>query len=333
LAEYGALSYFGVQTFTTAIFRSWLNMGDRSSAALIAVLLLLLMVCLMSAESWARGRARFYTHSGRAQKSRRKPLKKMMGLLVSVLCLSPSILGFFAPVAFLLRLVHVSHTDPAFDMPWQRFFLWAWHSVSLGLLAAAVALLLSIALAYARRQDSGWLVRLIHRAVSLGYGVPGAIIAIAILIPLSRADVVLTDYFHLASPLFAGGIAGLIYAYTVRFTSAALQSVDTGLQRITPFIDDSARTLGYSVHQVWWRVHLPILKGAFGAGGLLVLVDVMKELPATLVLRPFDFDTLAVVSYQFAADERLAEAALPALAIVLVALVPMLLLIKQSSQK
>jgi iron(III) transport system permease protein len=121
----------------------------------------------------------------------------------------------------------------------------------------------------------------------------------------------------------------LLYAYCVRFTSAALQSVDAGMHRLTRHVDESARVLGCSARQVLWRIHLPILRGPLGVGALLVFVDVVKELPATLVLRPFDFDTLAVVAYQFASDERLAEAAIPALCIVMVALPPVLLLIRQ----
>ena len=332
LAEYGALSYFGVQTLTTAIFKSWLNLGDRASAALLAVMLLLLMVGLMTAEASARGQAQFYTQSGRVQKARRKKLNGVRGGLVMLMSVMPAFLGFFAPVFFLLRLF-LSEGIEQVDQYLSRFYQWALHSIELGLIAAALAVGLSMLLGYAKRQDKSWLIRLVHRAVSLGYGVPGAIIAIAILIPLSGLDNLLTQGLGLSAPLLAGSVTALLYAYCVRFTSASLQSVDAGLARITPHIDECARTLGCTPRQVWWRVDAPILKGAIGTGALLVIVDVMKELPATLVLRPFDFDTLAVITYQLAADERLAEAALPALSIVAVALIPMLLLIRQSSKQ
>ncbi len=332
LAEYGALSYFGVQTLTTAIFKSWLNLGDRASAAFLAVLLLVSMLLLMLAETFARGRAQFYTQSGRSQQPRRQSVSGIRGMAVMFLCLMPPILGFFAPVLFLLRLLWESG-EGLTVLRSPQFAVWVRHSVELGLLTAAVTLGLSLLLAYARRQDQGGLVRLVHQAVSLGYGIPGAIIAIAILIPLARIDRVLVDGLGLSAPLITGSVIALIYAYCVRFTSASLQAVDAGLARITPHIDDCARTLGCSARQVGWRIHVPMLRGSLATGALLVMVDVIKELPGTLVLRPFDFDTLAVITYQLASDERLAEAALPALCIVVVALIPMLLLIRQSSKQ
>ncbi len=330
LAEYGALSYFGVQTFTTAIFRSWLNFGDRGGAAFIAVLLLGLMLILILAEFKARGQARFYTQTGRTHRSRRRVLSFWRGALVFTLCLLPGVLGFFLPLGFLLHLVWQSSSQ----MDISRFFVWAQHSLFLAALAAFVATFLSMGLAYARRNLSCWLVTVVHRAVSLGYGIPGAIIAIAILIPIAGLDRWIVQMLGQGVfPILTGSITVLIYAYCVRFTSAALQSIDSGLQRITPHMDDSARVLGCSAFQVWRRVHVPMLRGSMLTGFLLVFVDVMKELPATLVLRPFDFDTLAVLTYQLAADERLAEAALPALSIVLVSLLPMVLLIRQTVGK
>lgn len=176
------------------------------------------------------------------------------------------------------------------------------------------------------------LIYAIYRLISLGYGVPGAILAIAILLPLATVDRFTYD-MGWQVPALTGSVLALVYAYNVRFTSAALQSVDSGLQQITRHIDESARILGRTPRQVLWHVHLPVLRGSVATGMLLVIVDVIKELPATLVLRPFDFDTLAVVSYQFASDERLTEAAVPALMIVMIALVPILLLIRQGARQ
>lgn len=328
LSEYGALSYFGVQTFTTAIFNTWLNMGDRESAALLAVMLLVVMFGLIAAEAGARGRAQYYTQSGRGQAVERKRLKRVQAALVVFLCAMPFILGFVLPVCFLLALV----IDVDTTIDWSRGFRWAWHSALLGGIAASAAIVLAVFLAYVKRQSQVWWVVAVHRLVSLGYGVPGAILAIAILLPLAWFDR-FTYNMGWAVPALTGSVIGLVYAYNVRFTSAALQSVDSGLQQITRHIDESARVLGRTSRQVLWQVHLPVLKGSLATGVLLVLVDVIKELPATLVLRPFDFDTLAVVSYQFAADERLTEAAVPALMIVAIALVPIALLIRQGARQ
>lgn len=327
LAEYGALSYFGVQTFTTAIFRSWLNLGDRSAAAILAVMLLGMMLFLMSAEATARGQARFYTMTGRTTKPRRRTLSRLGDTLVGFLSIMPAVLGFVLPLLFLLRLLLES--DNPYGM--SRFAEWARHSILLGGLAAGTALLLAIGLGYARRMQPPPWVMAVHQSVSLGYGIPGAIIAIAILIPMAQFDRLMLDLVGRGVvPVLTGSVFALVYAYCVRFTSAALQSVDTGLQRITPHMDDSARVLGCRPRSVWWRVHVPMMRGSMATGALLVFVDVMKELPTTLVLRPFDFDTLAVITYQLAADERLAEAALPALSIVMVSMVPMLLLIRHT---
>lgn len=328
LAEYGALSYFGVRTFTTAIFNTWLNLGDRESASLLAVMLMAVMLSLIFAESSARGRAQFYTQSGKGTTVERKRLKGMQAAVVVVLSTLPFILGFVLPVLFLLALV----TDVDTSIDWFRSFRWAYHSALLGLMAAVVAVVIAVFLAYVKRQTQVWWVVGIYRMISLGYGVPGAILAIAILLPLAAVDR-FTFEMGWQIPALTGSVLALVYAYNVRFTSAALQSVDSGLQQITRHIDESARVLGRSPRQVLWHVHLPVLKGSVATGMLLVIVDVIKELPATLVLRPFDFDTLAVVSYQFASDERLTEAAVPALMIVGIALVPILLLIRQGARQ
>ncbi|HEX4843332.1 MAG TPA: iron ABC transporter permease [Limnobacter sp.] len=328
LSEFGALAYFGVRTFTTAIFSTWLNMGDRQSAALLAVMLLIVMLGLIAAESRARGRAQFYTQQGRGQAIARSRLRGFQAWLVCALSTMPFVLGFLLPVGFLLALV----VDLDTSINWSRSVQWAYHSALLGAMAALVAVVLAVFLAYVKRQTQVWWVAGIYRLVSLGYGVPGAILAIAILLPLAAFDRFTYD-LGWQLPALTGSVVALVYAYNVRFTSAALQSVDSGLQQITRHIDESARVLGRTPRQVLWQVHLPVLRGSIATGILLVLVDVIKELPATLVLRPFDFDTLAVVSYQFASDERLTEAAVPALTIVLVALVPILFLIRQGAKQ
>lgn len=333
LSEYGALSYFGVQTFTTAIFKTWLNLGDRESAALLAVMLMGLMLFLISAEANARGRAQYYTQSGKGQKLQRKGLKRNQEFWVFVLTVMPFILGFVLPVCFLLALLGDTETQ----INCSKALRWVWHSSLLGAMAAGVSIVLAVFLAYVRRQSRFWWVNGVHKLVSLGYGAPGAILAIAILLPLASLDRWLGNVGEQLGwgflPVLTGSVFALLYAYNVRFTSAALQSMDSGLQQITRHIDESARVLGRTSRQVLWQVHLPILRGSLATGVLLVAVDVIKELPATLVLRPFDFDTLAVVAYQYAADERLAEAAVPALMIVAVALVPILLLIRQGASQ
>jgi iron(III) transport system permease protein len=231
------------------------------------------------------------------------------------------------PVLVLLRLLlqELESADAGFPMAhFARFARAGAVSLELAVLAALLAALLAAALAFALRTRPSRSLRWAVRAVSLGYAVPGAVIAVGILIPLAW----LQQRFPQAgaSAVVTGTLFGVLYAYQVRFSSVALQSLEAGYARVPRSVDETARMLGVSRWRMLTLLHVPLLRRAMLAALLLVFVDVMKELPATLVLRPFNSDTLAVIAYQLARDERLGEAALPSLAIVLVGLVPVLLL-------
>lgn len=243
------------------------------------------------------------------------------------LCALPVALGFVLPVAWLAWLLWQEATVSEFGLPLARFAQWAWSSFRLAALAALAATLLALLLAFVLRQRQGGARSLLAPAVrvlSLGYAVPGAVIAVGILLPVGW----LQASFPQApvSAVVTGTLVGLVYAYLVRFSAVALQSVEAGYARLPMSLDESARLLGGGGRRLFLELHLPLLKRSALAAALLVFVDVMKELPATLVLRPFGSDTLAVVAYNFARDERLAEAALPSLAIVAVGLIPVVLL-------
>ncbi len=230
------------------------------------------------------------------------------------------LLGFVLPLLILLRLIV---REDALDFG-VRYIGWVQNSVILGVVTALIAVLVCILLAYAARVSTSRVQAFCNRIVSMGYAVPGAVIAVGILIPLSRLDAWTAD--HGASFFLAGSLLALIYAYLVRFLAVSYQSVVSGLVKITPAMDASARSLGHGLGSMLIRVHAPLLWRSVLTGGLLVFVDVVKELPATLTVRPFNFDTLAVIAYQLASDERLGEAALPALTIVLVAIIPVMVL-------
>jgi iron(III) transport system permease protein len=235
-------------------------------------------------------------------------------------CAVPIALGFVLPVLFMLRpLVNGWGT-----LPWAQFGGWAFSSVSLAGLSALLATALALSLAFAVRSRPSWPTQGAARLASLGYAVPGAVIVVGLLIPVgwlqNAAPDLKAGYWVTATAL------GIVWAYLVRFSAVALQSVQSGYTRIPASLDDSARMLGTTGLGLLRRVHWPLLKRSVAVAALLVFVDVMKELPATLVLRPFNSDTLAVVAYQLARDERLGEAALPALALVLVGLLPVALL-------
>jgi iron(III) transport system permease protein len=244
-------------------------------------------------------------------------------LRAQLLCALPILLGFALPVLMMLRplLLGSGSSEP---IRWAAFGGWALNSFKLAGIAALLATALALLLAFAqRRQPSHWM-HAITQTVGMGYAVPGAVIVVGLLLPVGLLQTWQPDW-HIGA-LVTTTILGILWAYLVRFTAVALQSIQSGYSRIPQSYDDSARMLGSTGLKLLTRVHAPLLSRSAMVAMLLVFVDVMKELPATLVLRPFNHDTLAVVAYQLAKDERLAEAALPSLALVLVGLIPVIFL-------
>lgn len=321
LADFGVTSYFGIQTFSTAIIKAWLAMDDGRVAAQLSTMLLALVLLLLWLERRSQSRLRFSARgAGGAAVSLPRALTGWPAVLAGTVCAVPVFLGFVAPVAFMLRPLAADWSV----LPWQRFLEWAWNSVRLGGITSALALAVALALGFALRRAPHGPVRAVVRLVGAGYAVPGAVIVVGVLLPVGWLQ---QQFPHLGvGALVTTTALGIVWAYLVRFSAVALQSVESGYARIPTSLDESARLLGAGSMRVAGELHWPLLKRAAAAGALLVFVDVMKELPATMVLRPFNSDTLAVVAYQLARDERLGEAALPSLALVLVGLVPVLLL-------
>ena len=330
LADFGVASYFGIQTFTAGIYKAWLAMDNRIAALQLATILLLVVAVLLRVEHSAQKRMRFVSNKGSASNAADAVPARLKGRRAAVawlVCGLPIAMGFVLPVLFMLRpLVQGWGT-----LAWAQFGGWALSSVSLALLSAMLATALALALAFALRSQPSALVRGAVQLASLGYAVPGAVIVVGLLVPMgwlqSAAPDLRAGYWVTATAL------GIVWAYLVRFSAVALQSVQSGYTRIPGSLDDSARMLGTTGLGLLERVHWPLLKRSVAVAALLVFVDVMKELPATLVLRPFNSDTLAVVAYQLARDERLGEAALPALALVLVGLLPVALISRTLRRK
>ncbi|APR05444.1 ABC transporter permease [Thauera chlorobenzoica] len=330
LADFGTVSYFGVQTFTTGIYRAWFSLGDRIAAAQLSAALLAFVVVVLTLERISRGRARFNNTSRQHSLPVRQRLPSALGLLAAFACFMPLLLGFLLPGALLLEMAFLDG-DAQFG---PRFVHLARNSFVLAALTALIAVLLAIVLGYAARLARSRLPQALNRVVGLGYAVPGSVIAVGVLIPLTRLDNWLAQSWEAlfgTNPglLLTGGIAALLYAYLARFLAVALQTVESSLGKITPSMDDASRSLGFGRWATLRRVHVPMLRGSLLTAGLLVFVDVMKELPATLVIRPFNFDTLATQAHTLASDERLAEASTAALIIVAVGLLPMILISRQ----
>ena len=323
LADFGVSSYFGIQTFTAGIYKAWLSMDNRVAAAQLACVLLVFVAVLLRIERGAQKRMRFAAGRGmRAGSADAVPvqLHGRRALLAWGVCAVPIALGFVLPVLFMLRPLALGWDQ----LVWSQFVGWTLNSLFLAGLSALLATALALGLAFAARYRPDVLTRIAVQLASLGYAVPGAVIVVGLLLPVG--------WLQAAAPQIGAGywvtatVLGVVWAYLVRFSAVALQSIQSGYSRIPPSFDDSARMLGITGIGLLTRVHWPLLKRSVAVAGLLVFVDVMKELPATLVLRPFNSDTLAVVTYQLARDERLGEAALPALALVLVGLLPVALL-------
>jgi iron(III) transport system permease protein len=322
LADFGTVSFFAVDTLTAGIFRAWQAMGDRSAAARIALVLLGLVLLLLWLERRQRGRMQFHTRSPRPVT--RLTLRGVRALIACLACALPGLLGFVLPAAILTW--NAAGAQAPLD---PRLAQWLLNTTLLGLsgvlLIIPLALLAAYAIRIAPQRWVGWTVA----AANAGYAIPGLVLGIGLLglfAALGRLLAGLPDGWGLQG-LFAGtGVVAVLYAYAVRFFPVGFQGIDAGLKRISPSLDQSARSLGRGAAAVLVEVHWPLMRRTIAVAALLVFVDCVKELPATLVLRPFDFDTLAVVAHHFAADERLAEASLPALIIALIGLLPVVLL-------
>ena len=330
LADFGTVSYFAVQTFTTGIYRAWFSLGDRAAAAQLALVLLGFVALVLLLERASRGGRRFADASLRRGATARSRLHGPRAALAVAACALPLAGGFGLP-ALLLGRMALTEGDAQFG---EKFLRLAGNSMLLAGLTALLAVALALLIGYAARVHRGAPMRWAHRVAGLGYALPGSVIAVGVLIPVTRLDHLLAQGLRAAfglelGLLLTGSIAALVYACLVRYLTAAMQAVDAGLAKITPSMDQAARSLGHSPAQTMWRVHLPLLRGSALTAGLLVFIDVMKELPATLVMRPFNFDTLATQAYTLAADERLAEASTAALAIVVVGLLPMVVICRQ----
>lgn len=323
LADFGVSSYFGIQTFTAGIYKAWLSMDNRIAAAQLATLLLVLVAMLMGLERRAQHRMRFAVTKGARSGSTDAQATHLFGrrrALAWLLCSVPILMGFVLPVLFMLRPLSGDWAA----LPWSRFGEWALNSIRLGVITSALAVVVALGLAFSVRYSGHWAVRAAAQLASLGYAIPGAVVVVGLLLPVGWLQAWAPDW-QVGYWVTATAV-GIVWAYLVRFCAVALQALQSGYARLPTSLDDSARMLGASGLQTLARVHWPLLRRSVAVAALLVFVDVMKELPATLVLRPFNSDTLAVVAYQLARDERLGEASLPCLALVLVGLIPVILL-------
>lgn len=329
LADFGAVVHLGAPTLSVGIIRAWAGEGSVADAARLALVLVSLAFLIFFIERFQRRRARQAAASGRKRPPRRVQLSPVRSALAIVLLSLPLMAGLIIPMGRLGWLA--THSAVGRDLGAAL-----WHSVQLAAISGGVAAILGVIAAYALRTRRLPAV-LAARLAGLGYAVPGAVAAVGVLALFGWTqdgmDAVWTRLFGMPLPvLLSGGILGLIFAYQSRFAAAAIGPAESALARITPTLDGAARTLGAGPVEVAIRVHWPLIRSGALLAGLLVFVEVLKELPATMILRPFNFDTLAVTAHNYASDERLGMAALPALLIALAALGPMIWIARQMTR-
>ncbi len=326
LNDYGTVQYFGVDTFTTGIFRTWFGLGAPVAATQLAAILLAFVFVVLVAERWSRGGARFHHTTTRYRPLPRFQLQGPRAALAHLFCLIAIFLGFLLPCGQLL----VWAVETAGEMVDAAFLTLAWHSVSLAGTAAVLAVVIAVLLAYGLRLGATRVTVLATRAASMGYAVPGMVLAIGVMLPFAWLDNTLDGWaratFGVSTGLILSGtLFALLFTYVVRFLAISFNAVEASLVKVTPNMDSAARILGSRPAAAFLRVHAPIMWASLLSAALLVFVDVMKELPATLIMRPFNFNTLAVRTFELASDERLADSSSAALAIVAVGVLPVLL--------
>jgi iron(III) transport system permease protein len=327
LADFGAVAYFELRTFTTGIYRAWYALGSPAAAAQLASLLLLLVGLLLVVEAHARGQGRLSTSTTHLFQKYRVELTGWRGWLACGACALPVVVGFILP-ALVLAAMALDATD---GIGLARVATLTGNTVLLGVLASLLIVVVAIGGLLVASREPGSRAGDLLRVAALGYAVPGAVIGVGVLIVIGMfdrsVDGIARGLGSAGTGLVLGGTIGaLLYAYLVRFFAVGFNPLQAGMARIAPAFGDAARVLGCGPWGVAARVLLPLLRPSLISASLLVLVDVMKELPATLILRPFNFDTLAVEAFQLATTERLAGAALPSLVIVAAGLVPVVLL-------
>ena len=327
LNDIGAAGFFGVRTLTLGVYTTWLSQGNLGGAAQISAVMLLFIFVLVWFERAARRKQSFVLPSQRPRKPDRRRLKGWERYAAVVICALPILIGFVIPALVLMNFA-ISRLGDAMSLTYLRA---VYHSLLLAALAAFFAVVLGLVLGYANRALSQGFTKNIIRLAATGYAIPGTVLGIGVLIPLAAFDNSLDGFmrqhFNVSTGLLLSGtIAAIIFAYVVRFLAVSFGAIETGLQKVTPNVAAAARTLGRGPLSAFFEVHLPLLSPALVSAALLVFVDCMKELPATLILRPFDFETLATSVFMLASLDQLEESALPALTIVAVGLLPVILL-------
>lgn len=324
LNDYGVVKYFGVNTFTTGIFRSWFSMGDASTAIYLAAILMLFVFAVLFLENIQRGNKRYVSPNALNKPIERSNLSKAGQFLLTGICLTILMAGFLVPLAQILHWVSLTYHKVINE----EFFILIYRSFSLAISSGIVIVILSVILLYALRLNPSKWIKSITKLAILGYAIPGAVVAIGIMIPVLGLDKFLARQLSAdgVGLWLTGSLSVVVFAYVVRFMAVGYQPIESGFQKTGIHINEASRLLGAGTGKTLFKIDLPMIKSSLFTGILLVFVDVLKELPLTLILRPFNYHTLATKTFDMATNEMVAESANPALVIILTGIIPIIFL-------
>ncbi len=321
LSDFGAVDHFAIQTFTTGIFRTWYGMYDLQTAMQLASLLLLIVGLFFILERNSRNNAAFTANNSSFVNDNEVKLSSVKSFGAFLACFIPLFIGFILPITELIFWSFVNEST-FFN---QKFILTSFNTISLAIVAGLITAFLALIINFSIRLKPGVIIKKLSSLLSIGYAVPGLILAIGMVQLLIYLD---SNFLDSSEVVLTGSLFGLLVAYMIKTYALANSSIESGYEGINSYIDESSQLLGSTGWSMLSRVHLPLMKTSFLTAALLVMSEVVKELPATLILRPFNFETLAVSTYTYAAEERMIQAATPAIAIVLIGLIPIIFLSK-----
>ena len=329
LSDFGAVEHFSIPTFTTGIFRTWYGMGDLLTAMQLSSFLLILIAIFLFIENKSRRNADFVSDSSTHRPIQIERLNSKYSVLAFVFCSIPLLVGFILPTSELL--VWAIYYNPSFFD--DRFLDAATNTITLALIAAVLCSIIALLINFSVRINKNKILKILSSFLSIGYALPGLILAVGIVQTTTFIDSSLLNKTSLA---LTGSVFGLVLAYIIKSYALSNNTISSGMEKISMGIDNSARVLKSSGWNLLGRIHFPLLKTSFFTSIMLVISEVVKELPATLILRPFNFDTLAVSTYIYAAEERMRDAAAPSIAIIIVGLIPIIIItrmIRSSREK
>lgn len=329
LNEYGTVKYYGVDTFSTGIFRVWFGMGDPALAGKLSSILMFFILMILAVERLQRGKTKFNAKIEYRELKRVKPSSRFSHFIIFMIAFLPPFLGFIFPFSFLL-IWSFENLNVMFE---SEFYELIFNSFSIAFISSLIGVLIALILAFNRYRKDSKLSKFITKIANMGYAVPGAVIAVGIMIPFGFIDNSIDDFFRRnfdisTGLILSGTFFAIVFGYIVRFLPVAFNSIDSGFSKLSKGLYEASISFGYGKFKSIYKIYIPILKANILTAMILIFIDILKELPATLILRPFNFDTLATKAFDLASNELVRESAIYSLTIIIIGMLPIYLLTK-----